>query len=533
MTIPPASESGSGTQHPDQAFYARQVFVLIAGMFLIRLIPASLIGLGNDEVYYWTYGLHLQWNYFDHPPLVAIWIRLFTANMFLAGHEVFLRLGSLVSCAAAAWMMYRIGSRLHSPRAGFMMAILYNTSVYGGIIAGIFILPDSPQMLFWTWSLLQLVKLIRNEKSLLNWILFGLASGLCMMSKVHAAFIFIGLFLFVLFYKRTWFRQPGLYLSLLLAALLFMPVVFWNIQNNFITYRYHIARVEPGAFSLHFIGFFRELIGQFLYNNPFNVVLVFMTLVAWNKLQPAAVTKEVLRLFNFIAFPMIGVLLGVALFRDTLPHWSGPAYITLIPLAGIRLAGLPQTVKFPLILKWALGIVLFFMVSAGLLISFLPGTLGNTTKVNSYGQNDFTLDLYGWKDAGIQFKKSTSRAEHAGIMPAGAPVIAMKWFPAAHLDYYICSPMHVPLIGLGELNDLHQYVWLNAWRMKSVDMENAWCIVPTNIPMDPEVEFKNDYRQIRYYSMFAQYRNGKVCRYFRLFTLKGWKGRIPVPELLH
>ncbi len=59
------------------------------------MVVAANTELSNDEVYYWTYALQLQWNYFDHPPLVALLIRFFTGNLAVQ-QEFFIRLGSIV-----------------------------------------------------------------------------------------------------------------------------------------------------------------------------------------------------------------------------------------------------------------------------------------------------------------------------------------------------------------------------------------------------------------------------------------------------
>lgn len=519
--------AGSSGSFSSDGPYEKWLCWLIISMFLLRLLPAALLELGNDEVYYLTYTPHLQWNYFDHPPMVAVWIRIFTANLLLVGHELFVRLGSVFSCAVSTWFMYRIGVRLHSARAGFMIALLYSSSVYASIIAGTFIMPDGPQMLFWTWSLLQLTKLSANEDTLLNWLLFGLSSGFCMMSKIHAIFIFSGLFLFMVFASSGWFRQPALYLGVLIAALIFTPVIIWNFQHDFITYRYHSARVTPAAFSLHGLGFSREVFGQILYNNPVNVVLIFLALFSWKRLELHGTEKKVLILFNWIAVPMISVLLLVALFRDTLPHWSGPAYVTLIPLAGVRLAVITDQKRIAASAKWALGVLVFFIVLAFAGIQLIPGTIGNKKEVRSYGQNDITLDLFGWEDASVRFQQIYQEQVRKGNMPAGAPVVALKWFPAAHEDYYLCRPLNIPLIGLGEAYDLHQYLWLNYQRMAGVKMDKVWCIVPSNVPVDIVTELSPSYLHVRLLTRFACYRNGQICRYFSVYLLQGFKGKIP------
>lgn len=511
----------------ENRLYLKWLFISIGLFFLLRMLPAAWLELGNDEVYYLTYSPHLQWNYFDHPPMVALWIRIFTLNEFLIGHELFVRLGSLVSSAVSTWLMFRIGLRLHSARAGFIIALLYSSSIYAGIIAGIFIMPDSPQMLFWTWSLLQLTKILSGEDSVSNWLFFGLSSGLCMMSKIHAIFIFVGLLLFILSSKRLWLKQPAMYLAIIIAVLLFMPVIVWNIQNDFITYRYHSARVSPAAFSLHTLGFTRELIGQILYNNPVNVILVVLGIYSFSRLKLARQSAEVLTLFNCIALPMITVLLVLSLFRDTLPHWSGPAYITLLPLAGIRLAEI-STKRIPGSLKWSIGIFVFFILVAFTGIYLIPGTIGDTKTSQTYGQNDISLDLYGWEDASVQFRQIYRQEVKTGAMPATAPLIAMKWFPAAHEDYYICRPLNISLIGLGEAYDLHQFIWLNKWRMQAVNMNKAWFIMPTNVPVNVMADLQQSYRHISFFKRIASYRNGKLCRYFLIYKLDGWQGKIPV-----
>jgi hypothetical protein len=50
--------------------YTKPVLYLIGINIIIKLMLAPLLELGNDEVYYWTYLLRPDWNFFDHPPMV-------------------------------------------------------------------------------------------------------------------------------------------------------------------------------------------------------------------------------------------------------------------------------------------------------------------------------------------------------------------------------------------------------------------------------------------------------------------------------
>src|SRR4249919_2385129 len=130
----------------------KRIWILILVSSVIRLVVAASLELGNDEVYYQTYAGHLQWNYFDHPPMVALLIKISTLN-FLLHHDFFIRLGPILCAAAGTWLIYKIGTRIRNARTGWFAAILYNTSFYTSIIAGTFILPDSPEVIFWLLAL--------------------------------------------------------------------------------------------------------------------------------------------------------------------------------------------------------------------------------------------------------------------------------------------------------------------------------------------------------------------------------------------
>src|SRR5689334_13079546 len=102
--------------------YSKKVFLLIIVFLVLRIVTGSVLELGNDESYYWLYSNHLQWNYFDHPPMIAVWLRIFTLNGLLFDYEIFLRLGSVVSCACSTWFLYKAVAEIKNERAGWFAA---------------------------------------------------------------------------------------------------------------------------------------------------------------------------------------------------------------------------------------------------------------------------------------------------------------------------------------------------------------------------------------------------------------------------
>src|SRR5215212_4075477 len=96
--------------------YRKYLVILLGIMLVFRLALAFGTELGNDEAYYWLYSQYLQWNYFDHTPMVALTIRVFTANGLLQHFEGFVRLGSVAGGLIASYFLFRAVALLHSER---------------------------------------------------------------------------------------------------------------------------------------------------------------------------------------------------------------------------------------------------------------------------------------------------------------------------------------------------------------------------------------------------------------------------------
>ncbi|MEM7381393.1 MAG: 4-amino-4-deoxy-L-arabinose transferase, partial [Bacteroidota bacterium] len=54
----------------------RLFLYLLGAVFLINLLQAAFTELLFDEAYYWHYSREMAWGYFDHPPMVALLIRI-------------------------------------------------------------------------------------------------------------------------------------------------------------------------------------------------------------------------------------------------------------------------------------------------------------------------------------------------------------------------------------------------------------------------------------------------------------------------
>jgi hypothetical protein len=508
--------------------YKKKTIILIAVATMLRCITASSVELGNDEVYYRMYAQYLQWNYFDHPPMVGWLIRFTTANLFF-DHELFIRLGAIVSAAITTWILFLSGRKLSNAYAGFLAAAIYTGTIYGSIIAGTFILPDSPQMVCWAAGLYLLIDIAKytsvNRTKKRSLVLFGIVCGMGMLCKIHTSFLWLGFLLYVVLYNRQWLKEPVLYFSGLITLLIFYPVIQWNIDNHFVTYLYHSNRVNVAEGGFNINSFLTFAAGQVFYYNP--VIFFFIitgTIAAFRDNLPLLSSQK--KILLLCSLPLIVIAAAIALFKEVLPHWTGPAYTGLILLTACnfskqkeKTAAEKKIMPRPLLLANALLVLI--IVSGIITVNFLPGTLGKKDNV-IFGEGDFTLDMYGWNDLKISLKKIITADVKAGVMKNSAGFVCNKWFPAAHIDFYAAMPLHKDVIALGDTNDIHQYAWINNKRKKLQQGDDAYCIVPSNYFADVKNVYANYFSSILPPQIIEQKRNGSVCRYFYVWRLRGF-----------
>jgi hypothetical protein len=364
------------------------------------------------------------------------------------------------------------------------------------------------------------------------------------MSKVHGVFLWVGLGLFILSKERSWLKLPQLYAALLMSLVISSPILIWNIQNDFVTYKFHSNRVVINDSAINIISFLGEVVSQFLYNNPFNVILIFIAVFAYARRKETR--SKALNIYNLIALPLSLLLLVVALFRDTtLPHWSGPAYVALIPLAAVYLATSKKLSSIRL-LNGSVVSFLFVLLIGKLALHFYPKEFGEElpqeTAASHSGFNFNSLlhvfdgfekmqlvtePLTGWSEAISQFDSIYMADIKRGITTDRSPMVCHRW-QSAQVDYYFCGKGNKQMIGLGDLNNLHEYVWMNAERQDEVDLSSAYFVSSEVVNADELFE--------AYFSNIDSISTINIDRGFRpdltfyVYRLTGFKNSLPVIE---
>ena len=486
----------------------KAVIILLVISAVVRALLAGWLELGTDEAYYWTFAKYPDWSHFDHPGMVGWVIQLFSLNL-LFDSEFFLRLASVVFMTIDTWIIFRIGCELKDEAVGLWAALLYTASIYAFVITGIFILPDTPLCLFWLTALLMMIRYLkRRQKKHLLWM--GLFIGLSILSKYTGIFLWTGYLLYILFYDRKQFRSPWLYLSLLITVVCCLPILFWNLQNDFISFRFHEERVSLfGTFTPANLG--NELIGEILYNNPVSFVITIFAIVAAFR-RRLAVNLRCQRLILLTALPMIGLFLLFSLTRRTLPHWSGPAYVTLIPLAALWLSRLnPRKARRTIGAALAVLVLTLTLGIIEIKTGFVP--LDHHTEPTQLGSDDISLDLYGWRQAGKKFAEIHAREVAKGAMQAEDPIFGHRWFPTANFHYYVARPMGLKMLGYGHPGNIHKYLWINEIEGDFEKGRNYWYLADSRYFLDPVEIYKyTNFVDIKLIDCIPIERHGKVVR---------------------
>ena len=503
----------------------KMMFWLLAVSALVRGVLAAWMEFGNDEVYYWTYALYPDWSHFDHPPMVGWVIQLFSLNL-LFDSEFFIRLASVIFMTANTYIIYRIGKDLKDARTGLYAALLYTASIYVFVITGIFIMPDTPLMLFWLLAVWMGVKSEKNH----NLIFFGLFAGFAMLSKYSGVFLWVGMGLYILIFNRKQLKNPYLYLSLLISAICCIPILYWNLKYDFISFSFHGERVGGG--TINFGTFGTELAGEFLYNNPVNVVLAVIAIVAAFK-KGLNMEKYSKALILCIALPMIVLFWGFSLTRPTLPHWNAPAYVLLILLSAVYLRDKqPESVKLPKSIIAALAVLVITLVVgvAEIKTGFIP--LDKHTEPEMLGRDDFTLDMYGWRQLGKKFADFREQKVAEGVMNEEDGIVANQWFPLANLDYYVARPLGMRVMGLGWPEFLHKYLWINDELGGFHLGENYWFLSDSRYPKDPKTTYQWFFKEIEQVGVIEIERCGKPAKNFFVYTCKDLCAQPPTLQQL-
>jgi 4-amino-4-deoxy-L-arabinose transferase-like glycosyltransferase len=311
----------------------------------VRLAFAGAIHLTEDEAYYRLWAQHLQPGYYDHPPMIALWIRL---GVMAAGDTAFgVRLVPTLATGAATWFLGDTALRLGlAPRTALRAGLWWNATVLIGL-GGFLATPDAPAAFFWTLCLWCLASLRATAADAGWWLGAGLAAGLSCLSKYSGLFLAPGVLLWLALTPAGFaqLRRPWPWAAALVAGLVFLPNVAWNAAHGWLTFHKQFGRVAGhGLHPGHLPEF---LLTQFLLLNPLLAILA--ARAVWEARPGRGASMAALRPLAAAA-PFLLYLTAHSLHDRVQGHWPAPTYgafaVAAAAAAETRRGGLARAVPW-------------------------------------------------------------------------------------------------------------------------------------------------------------------------------------------
>ena len=230
---------------------------------VVKLVLAAVIPLAHDEAYYWSWGNHLDWSYFDHPPFVA-W--LFALGKPFTGLGTAVRWPAVIlgHCTLLIWIqILRPSFSTEQIRWWFWLALLSPLVGLGSLI----VIPDLPLLFWWSLSLLAFLRCLESP-SPGKCVAFGLLLGLGFSSKYHMV-LFVPCAIVAAFrvQKQSVLSPRNLLFVFVGGMAGAFPVWWWNLQNEFVSFRFQLGHgLESEAFKIKWP--IEYVVGQFFLMFP-------------------------------------------------------------------------------------------------------------------------------------------------------------------------------------------------------------------------------------------------------------------------
>src|SRR5882724_431512 len=407
---------------PDEARLARNTSLTLMALLALRFVGAAWTPLTFDEAYYWMWSKHLAFGYYDHPPGVAVLIRLGT--MIAGDTELGVRLVSILLALPMSFALYRTAAILFGgQRVAATATILLNVTLMAAV-GTLIVTPDSPLLVTSSFVLFFLAKVLETGRGAW-WLAVGVAVGVALLSKYTALLLGPAILIWLVSVPRLrhWLVSPWPYLGGIVALAIFSPVILWNADHEWVSFIKQIGRSRVEQFKPSFIG---ELIPtQIAFATPLVFVLGAMGLYALLRRDGGAAAARTL--INATFWTIALYFIWHSLHARVEANWFAPIYPAFAIAAAVaahltQWEGRAQRVV-DFCLRWAspVGIVMFALLIVQANTGVLTGFRRDAT-VRSVG--------VGWPELAAQI-------EAVRVQTGATCVLAPDYGTTSWLAFYL------------------------------------------------------------------------------------------------
>ena len=233
--------------------------------------------------------------------------------------------GALLLYPFTTVLIWAITRRLFDARTAFWTAVVFLT-LPGVALSSVIISTDVPLFLCWAAALYAYLKILDTD-AWIWWLTAGVACGLGLLTKYTMAIFAVSVLLHLAITPglRRHFASPKLYVTALVAALVFAPNLIWNAQNGWPTLGHtaQISGLEDGRQGLNWKSFGDFIVGQLGILGP----ILFLAWLVQLADVKHWIRDERYRLLACFALPFLGAITAQSLIGRANANWAAMAYV--------------------------------------------------------------------------------------------------------------------------------------------------------------------------------------------------------------
>ena len=278
---------------------------------IINIIQAIFTNLHYDEAYYWLYSQKLDWGYFDHPPMVGLLAKL---GDIIHHSSLGIRLFPIVMGVFVLLGIFH----LIDDNKNYKNVILFTISfpLITSHISGFLILPDAPLVFFFILYLFSYRQYLEKD-NLKNTIILSIIISAMFYSKYHAGLIM----LLTIISNFRLLKRKSFWLAGLISIIILIPHIYWQYNNGFPSFLYHLSDRTKG---FDYYNFINHIYSQVLLAGPFSgVIIIWLAFKFKSKNQFHKTLKYIT--FGFYIFFLMYCFKG-----KVEAHWTSVSTIALI-----------------------------------------------------------------------------------------------------------------------------------------------------------------------------------------------------------
>ncbi len=385
---------------------------------LLAFYHAWSLPFTADEAHYALYGTFLDWSYFDHPPMVG-WLQ--SIALLFSSSEFSLRVFPIILSGLSLYLLFYLAKKDFGESTAYVTILLFISAPILQILP-FGMIPETPLILAGLLNIWILKRIQLNDgEQIKDWALLGLILGLAGLSKYTGVTLAVSTFaVLALQFKGQLFSKPGLYLAGIIAAICILPVLYWNMQNDWISFLYQLNH-SAGKSEYNLANALRMQITQFA---AFGPLIYVVGLIAIWKLRASHEAK----VWLIFALPILILFSILSAKGRSLPHWTELGVICMLPLiAQVIIASLNNKLfKRSFI---ALG-------SLSLILTLLGQVLITYQKIPLDDYRHPMADFMGWNDVSFRILEMAEE---------GDKVFIPNWSHASRVAWY-ARPMPVKVL---------------------------------------------------------------------------------------